>query len=62
MMVWPSWGVNHFCGIFREQRESLIVEIIQITQLLPWFLEDEENEDLMAEVSDGELLVVLHSF
>ena len=46
-------GVDHFKNLFKAQRESYIIEILQITQLFPRFVKDDDNEDLMAEVSEG---------
>lgn len=40
----------------------MIVEILQITHLLPRFDKDEDNVNLMVEISKGELLKALHSF
>lgn len=55
-------GVGDFKNLFRSQGESSIAEIIQIAELFPKFVEEEDNGDLMAEVMEGELLEILHSF
>jgi hypothetical protein len=54
--------VEYFTNIFKAQCETSIAEILQISQLFPSFVEQEDNKDLMAEVSKGELLEVVHSF
>lgn len=55
-------GVKHFKNLFKAQRETSITKILQISQLFSRFVEEGDNEDLMVEVSKGELLEVLHSF
>ena len=40
-------GVDHFKNIFKAQGESSISKIIQIDQLFPRFVEEEDNGELM---------------
>lgn len=56
-------GVEHVQHLFKSQEGASIVEIIQIAHLFPRFVEDEDNQVLMAETTKGELLEdLLHSF
>ena len=55
-------GVNHFKNLFTSQQETSIAEIINIVGLFPHFVDAKENESLMKELSEQELLAILHSF
>lgn len=55
-------GITHFQNLFISPREATIVEIIQITQFFPSFIDGDENEDLMAGINENELKEVLPSF
>ena len=54
--------MDDFKNLFRAQRESWIVEIINIAQLFLRFVEEENNDNLMAEIRAEELLAISHSF
>jgi hypothetical protein len=54
--------VEHFRNLFRVQEGTSIIEIVQVEQLFPYFVEEEENEMLMSDVLEGYLSEVLHSF
>lgn len=44
-------GVEHFRNLFKAHRETFIAEILQIAQLFPRFVKEDDNEDLMVEVT-----------
>lgn len=48
--------MDHFKRLLRARGDTSIAEIVQIVQLFPLFMDEEENEELMDEVSKGELL------
>lgn len=54
--------MEHFRNLFRSQHEISIVEILQIAQMFPRFVEEEDNKYLMVEVTKGEIFEVLQSF
>lgn len=47
--ILSDMGIKHFQDLFRVQRESSIAKILQITQLYPGHVEEEDNEELMPE-------------
>jgi hypothetical protein len=57
-----SLGISHFKDLFKAQAGSSIAEIVKAVRFFPRFVEDEERESLMLEVSEKELLVVMNSF
>lgn len=57
-----SLGVDHFQSLFKAPAETSLVEIIQLAQTFPRFAEEEENSNLMEEVTLDELKGVMHSF
>lgn len=58
----PNLGVGHSKNLFSAERESSIAEILNIAQLFPRFVEEDDNGYLMAKVTKGELLAIIHSF
>jgi hypothetical protein len=57
-----SMGITHFKNLFKAQAGSSITEIVKAVRLFPSFVEEEERESLMMEVSEVELLAVMTSF
>jgi len=57
-----SLGISHFKDMFKAQARSSIVEIVKYFMLFPRFVENDEWESLLQEVSENELLVVMNSF
>ena len=55
-------GVQHFENIFMERPRANIDEVVQIEQFFPSFVDHVDNQRLMMEVSEKELLDILHSF
>lgn len=55
-------GVNHFRGLFQEQRRANIAKIIKVASYFPRILKEEQNEALEVEVKTEELKAVLYSF
>ena len=55
-------GVNHFQRLFKAPPQASIEEIIRLAQMFPRFVEEEDNRELMKEVSEDELKEVLGSF
>jgi hypothetical protein len=57
-----SLGISHFKDLFKAQSGSSIGEIVKAARFFPRFVEEEERESLMAQVTEQELLVVMKSF
>jgi hypothetical protein len=55
-------GSSHFKSMYSTDRRVSIDTVLKMALLFPCFVEEEENEELMAEVSESELKEVLHSF
>jgi hypothetical protein len=55
-------GKNHFQELFRAENQATIEEVVQMAQLFPRFVDEEDNRLLMEEVLEEELKEVLHSF
>lgn len=55
-------GVQHFENLFIERPGANIAEVVQIAQFFPSFVDQADNQRLMMEVSEKELLDILHSF
>jgi hypothetical protein len=55
-------GKNYFQNLFKEETQVSIEEVVQVAQFFPRFVEEEDNRLLMEEVTEKELLEVLHSF
>ena len=51
-----------FENMFKSEQHALIAEVIQISQLFPRRISDEDNSDLMEEVSKDKLKAALQSF
>lgn len=54
-------GVSHFKNMFKAPLEATITEFIHDAQVFPSFLDDNDNDILMAPISKGEVEGVLHS-
>ena len=52
-------GVEHFQNLFKAPVGAHIVEIMQVAQVFPRFVGEEENNSLVEEVSEEELKVAL---
>jgi hypothetical protein len=57
-----SMGVEHFQAIFKAQEGTSITEIVQIAQLFPRFVEEEDNRMLIEKFSLEKLFETLHHF
>jgi hypothetical protein len=55
-------GKNYFQNLFKADSQATIEEVVKVAQYFPRFVEEEENHYLMEEVTEKELLEVLHSF
>ena len=55
-------GVEHFHNLFKAPVGAHITEIMQVAQVFPQFVGEEENLSLMEEVSEEELKEALQSF
>jgi hypothetical protein len=55
-------GKNYFQNLFKAENRASIEEVVKVAQYFPSFVEEEENRFLMEEVTEKELLEVLHSF
>ena len=55
-------GVEHFQNLFKAPVGAHIAEIMQVAQVFPRFVGEEEKNSLMEEVSEEELKSTLHSF
>ena len=55
-------GVNHFQNLYKALAGASLAEIIQIAQMFPRFVEEDENENLIEEVSMEELKEVILYF
>ena len=55
-------GRKYFESIFKEDHQITIAEVIQISQFFPGSINEEDNLELMEEVSEEELKATLHSF
>ena len=54
--------MRHFGDLFIAQVGTSLAETISVDQLFPRFVDDDDNRMLMGEVTNIELLEVLHSF
>lgn len=54
-------GVCHFKSLFKASPEVTIVEVIQVEQVFPSFVEEDDNEIPMAPISKGEVEGALQS-
>ena len=52
-------GVNYFKHLFKAPGEATIAEVIRVAQVFPWFIEEEDNEFLMAPITKEEVESVL---
>jgi len=55
-------GLEHFVDVYKEESTTTIVEVVKMATFFPSFVNEEENESLLEEVSKDELHEVLHSF
>ena len=55
-------GKSHLENLFKEDQQTTIAEIIQVSQFFPKIITEEDNSDLMEEVTNEELKATLHSF
>ena len=55
-------GVNHFKQLFKAPLQATIEEVIRLAQMLPGFVDEGGNRDLMREVTEAELKKVMDSF
>jgi hypothetical protein len=58
---WLPWALSIFRPV-QGQEGTSIAEIVQVARLFPRFVEEEDNQKLMAVVTEKELLEVIHSF
>lgn len=54
-------GRNHFKNLFKYTEGVLLVEVIWVSQIFTCYVEEEENDLIMAPVSKGEIEWVLKS-
>ena len=54
-------GVNYFKHLFKAPVEATIAEVIRVAQVFPRFIEEEDNEFLMAPITKEEVESVLKS-
>lgn len=54
-------GRNHFKNLFKEPEGVSIAEVIQVVQIFPQYVEEEENDLLMDPMSKWEIKGVLKS-
>jgi hypothetical protein len=55
-------GVKHFQGLFKENAQVKMGEMLQMIALFPRMIEEEDVKDLFHEVSKEELQVIIASF
>ena len=55
-------GKKYFENIFKEGQQTTIAEVIRISQYFPESISEEDNMELMEEVSEEEVKATLHSF
>ena len=55
-------GKSYFENIFRADQHATIVEVLQVMQYFHERISEEDNSDLMEEVSEEELKATLHNF
>jgi hypothetical protein len=55
-------GKNYFQNLFKVETQASIEEVVQVAQYFPRFVDEADNRLLMEEVTEKELLEVLHSF
>ena len=55
-------GVNHFQKLFKAPPQGSIEDVIRLSQMFPRFVDEEENRDLVKELTEEELKEVLGSF
>ena len=63
-LFWRLGGISkrYFETLFKDENEAMIAEVIQISQFCPGWIFEEDNLDLMEEVSEEELKATLHNF
>ena len=64
LMSWLAWGLD-ILGIYsRSPREHLLGKwcVLRIAQIFPGFVNANYNQQLMAKVTNDELLKILHTF
>eukprot|EP00253_Pinus_taeda_P006943 PITA_06943 len=54
-------GRNHFQNLFADQGEITIAEVIKTAQCFPWYVEEEEADSIMREVSKEEVESIIKS-
>lgn len=57
-----SMGCSHFESLFKDPRESSLAEVVQTTLSFPIFVEEDNYEYLMAQISEEEFKSVIHKF
>ena len=55
-------GKKYFENIFKEGQQTTIAELIRISQYFPESISEEDNMELMEEVSEEDVKATLHSF
>ena len=55
-------GKYYYENMLKAYRQNTTAEVIYISQFFPESISDEDNSDLMEEVSEEELKATLHSF
>lgn len=56
-----NMGRNHFQNLFSKQREPTLAKVIRIALIFPQYVEEEEAEGLLGEVTSGEVGNVIKS-
>lgn len=54
-------GVSHFKTLFKALLEDTIAKLIRVARIFPSFVEEEDNDNLLAPVTKGEVEGVLKS-
>ena len=52
------FGVTHFKNLFSELRRNCLTSTMRLIQKYPRMVSEEEEEDFLMDISNGELLVV----
>ena len=55
-------GVNHFQQLFKAPPQASIEEVTRLSHMFPRFVDEEDNRDLLKELTEEELKDVLGSF
>ena len=53
---------SHFETLFKAENQETIAKVIQISQFFPNQISEEDNMELMEDISEDELKETLHSF